>query len=194
MPREQSLKLLISEIEKIYPLSKSMSNALEEHVQERTIPRRATLLYEGGSQNSLWFIIRGFAREYQNSGVDWSESTNWFWQALDFVFHEAYFSEARSDVSIDFYTDALILEIDFLGLLKIPAIENEAAEFRNALIVRFESDRRNYLHDLANLPKMDHVRKFYYAHKYLFNFVRHRDLASFLRIKDKSIYRYLKKL
>jgi len=194
MAREENLNKLLSALESIHPLTVSLSKALVESTQDRTMHKKATILYEGGTQHSLWYIIQGFAREYVNDPIDWDESTSWFWQAGDFVFHEGFFAGNRSKVSIDFYSEAILLEVDFLDILKLHIPKDEINLLVRSMESRNQSQRKEHLIDLSNLTRMEHVKKFYRTHKPLFNYVRHKDLASFLGIKDKSIYRYLKGL
>ena len=194
MAREENFTKLLSALESIHPFSVALSKALEEAAKDRTMHKKGTLLSEGGIQHSLWFIAQGFAREYRYDPSSGDEHTNWFWQSGDFVFHNRILNEERSHVSIDFYAGSVLIELDLISLAENSEVVNECNQIMTTL-TDFNSMLRNeHLNDLVRLTRMLHVKKFYEGHQMLFNFVRHKDLASFLGIRDKSIYRYLKGL
>ncbi|RZJ87627.1 MAG: hypothetical protein EOO20_15630 [Chryseobacterium sp.] len=190
----ENINILFSSLEAICSLSIPFRKALEGAAQIRLLQRKATLLSEGGIQHSLWFIIQGYAREYQNDPLNWAESTNWFWQSGEFVFHNGLLKKQRSEVSIDFYSGAIIFEIDLISLSENLEISEELNSVITTLLEFNTRLRAHHIDDLLKLNRRDHVKKFYSKHQMLFNFVRHKDLASFFRIRDKSIYRYLKHL
>ncbi len=185
---------MLSDLESVHMVSLPLLKAMEESANIRSIHRKVTLLSEGSIQHSLWYLVHGFAREYQNDPNDGNEATNWFWQSGDFVFHNHFVNGERSEVSIDFYSGSALLEIDLIALSENTKILEEFTLIKGALTDFNMSLRHEHLRDLSKLTRLQHVKKFYDSHQMLFNFVRHKDLASFFGIRDKSIYRYLKGL
>jgi CRP-like cAMP-binding protein len=193
MSREEDVDRMLSALQQIHIPSILLSKGLVLAAQQRKIYKTVTLLHEGGSQQVLWFILDGFAREYHTESDNGREHTHWFWQAGDFVFHAGFLEHKKSGVSIDFYRDSRLLEID-LDMVSGKQLYNEVQQL-SYRFAEFSSKRRQeHLMDLLSLNRSAHVKKFFSGHQFLFNFVRHRDLASFLGIRDKSLYRYLKSL
>lgn len=173
------------------PLSVGLGMALRELVVLRELKKGSVLVERGKRSQVVWFIHSGSAKEVTHAEGCFSCRVSWFFFASDFVFaYPGFFAGEPASASIELLEDSVLLEIGLADLMGLRAGFAEVGLLVEK--VRAANERARALHggDLVNLSARERFQKFYGLHKGLFNVARHKDIASFLGIKDDGFHRY----
>jgi len=164
--------------------------ALREKVVLRKLARGTVLLERGKRQQVVWFVHSGTVKELSASG-DGGERVSWFWFASDFVFSfPGFFAQEPALSSMELVEDSVLLELSFAGLMELKEEFGELGLLVEKIRSRAERERALHAGDLVGLSARERFRKFFGLHKGLFNVARHKDIASFLGIRDDGFHRY----
>lgn len=192
MVREDYYQTFTSALAEIHDLSDALINALRPLANERTFRKNQHILNIGDEQHSIYFIIAGYAREVTPSEEHSNGQTTWFWFADDFVFHNGFFSKQSSEIDVEVYHDTTVLEISYENLRILMSRYPEVFILGEKLRIHYDRFRKQHISDLVSLRRWEHFELFYSRYKLLFNIARHRDIASFLGIRNHGLNRYFK--
>lgn len=171
-------------------VSNGFTQSLRSLIAFRRGRKGERLVLAGRVQQLVWFLHRGTAREV-SLGEDGLERTSWFWHASDFLFsYPGFFSREAALSDIELVEDSLLLEISFEHFLWLKESFPEVELLVEKIRAQHEKQRVAYARDLLDLRASERYRKLFAAHRELFNVARHRDIASFLGIRDDSLRRY----
>lgn len=154
--------------------------------------RRGTLLVEKGKrQQVVWFLHLGTAKEVTVDEVSMEGRVSWFWYPSDFLFsYPGFFAQEPAIASIELVEDSVLLEISYADFMEVRDSYAEVPLLVEKIRAHYEKMRVGHAADLVNLNARERYQKFFAAHKGLFNVARHKDIASFLGIKDDGFHRY----
>ncbi len=157
----------------------------------RELNKGTVLVDCGKRQQVVWFLHSGTAKEVTPSEAMTGGRVSWFWFSSDFLFsYPGFFAQEPAVASIELVEDSVLLEIsyrDFMGLREGFA---EMPLLVEKIRAHYEKARVGHAGDLVNLSARERYRKFFQEHKGLFNVAKHRDIASFLGIRDDGFHRY----
>ena len=194
MVQEEHFLFLIDRLSSLNILSAAFIKDLRTGISERTYSRNQYVLSEGQEQSGLWFIANGFAREVSSSLIIPHGMTSWFWFSGGVIFQNGFFGNQKSLVDIEIYRGTTVLEISNTLLKILSDKYTEVPLLAEALRFDDYKKRKDYLSDLVNLKRIQHIQQVFHEHKILFNTALHKDLASYFGIKSHNLTRYLKDL
>lgn len=192
MVREEHYQALTCALAEIHDLSDALINALRPLANERSYRKNQQILNVGDEQQSIYFIISGYAREVTPNVEQNHGQTTWFWFTGDFVFHNGFFSKQSSEIDVEIYHDTTLVEISYENLHILTSKFPEVYILGEKLRMYYDRFRKQHTSDLVSLRRWEHFELFYSLHKLLFNIARHRDIASFLGIRNHGLNRYFK--
>ncbi|WP_025146603.1 Crp/Fnr family transcriptional regulator [Pedobacter jeongneungensis] len=192
MVREDYYQAFTSALAEIHDLSDALINALRPLANERSYRKNQCILNVGDEQQSIYFLIAGYAREITPSEEQRNGQTTWFWFAGDFIFHNGFFSKQSSDIDIEIYHDTTVVEISYENLLLLMPKFPEVFILGEKLRMYYDRFRKQHTSDLVSIRRWEHFELFYLRNRSLFNIARHRDIASFLGIRNHGLNRYFK--
>lgn len=191
MVPELYYQAIVQRINDFTTVSQPFLNALRPLLKFYHFPNTEHLLRKGRKARYAYFIVKGYVREITPSSAVEQGHTTWFWFSGDFILaYPVFFNQKEALSDIEVLPDTVLLEIsheDFMALrIKFREVEKLVEE------VEFYYDKARIAHseDLFNLSGKQKYRKFYTAHPALFNVAKHKDIASFLGLKDIGFRRY----
>jgi hypothetical protein len=156
---------------------------------QQITPRFAQLLKAGNRPAHLWFMYEGFAREIGHD--EEYERTSWFYFAGDFMYsYPSFFSQLPAFRDIEIIDKSTLIEISYKDLIGLRHDFEELNLIFDLARDQCESERARYAAENHTLSAGERYEQYYQKHKPLFNIARHKDIASFLRIKSDGFRRY----
>jgi CRP-like cAMP-binding protein len=192
MVPEEYYQKLISGLSVIHGVSETLIKALRPIVRQRTQTKSRFLLNSGDVQQSIVFLLDGYIREIGTNSDNGEEETFWFWFSGDFVFQQGFIARQPSLVDIEIYGGSQVLEISHDDLMLVFKDFPELYVISEKLRLKDCALRRQHQSDLIRYRREEHFKKFYSSHHSMFNVARHRDIASYLGIRNHGLHRYLK--
>lgn len=155
----------------------------------REMSRGMLLLQAGHRPAHLWFMYEGFAREIGHD--EEYERTSWFYFAGDFMYsYPSFFNQLPAFRDIEIIADSTVVEISYKDLIGLRHDFEELNFTIDLARDQCESERARHASESHTLSARERYEQFYKKHKPLFNLARHKDIASFLRIKSDGFRRY----
>lgn len=172
-------------------LSRGFSGALFELLSFGGFSKGRVMVECGKRQDVVWFLHRGTAKEVSPCEDSALGRTSWFFTPSDFLFaHPGFFAREPAIASIELIEDCYLAEISYSDFMVLRGEFAEVEVLVERIRAKHEKARAEHLGDLVNLSAKERYHKFYAAHKGLFNVAKHKDIASFLGIKDDGFHRY----
>ncbi|AZI24151.1 Crp/Fnr family transcriptional regulator [Pedobacter sp. G11] len=191
MVPDPNFQAIVERINGFTTVSQPFLDALKPLLKIHHFPYTEHLLRTGRKARYAYFILKGYVREITPSSAVEQGHTTWFWFPGDFILaYPVFFNQKDALSDIEALPDTVLLEIsheDFMMLrIKFREVEKLVEE------IEFYYDKARIAHseDLFNLSGRQKYRKFYSAHPALFNVAKHKDIASFLGLKDIGFRRY----
>lgn len=173
------------------PVSVELGEALRSVAVLREFKKGMVLVERGKRQRLVWFMHSGSAKEVTLHEVVANGMVSWFFFASDFLFaYPGFFAGEPSVSSIELLEDSVLMEMDYTDLLRLGERFKEIALVIEKIRAVHERARAGHAGDLVSLSSKERYLKFFGLHKGLFNVARHKDIASFLGIKDDGFHRY----
>ncbi|MDN3588051.1 hypothetical protein QWY86_15315 [Pedobacter aquatilis] len=191
MLTDEYFQAVVKRIDSLTEVTPSFYIALRPLLKVYKFPNAEFILRKGRKAKFAWFVIKGYLREVNRNNDTGLPHTTWFWYPNDFVLaYPVFFNQKDAISDIEVLPNTTILEIshdDFLMLKsKFPAVIKLIEELK----FYYDKARIDHQEDLFNLSGKEKYRKFYAAHSALFNVAKHKDIASFLGLKDIGFRRY----
>lgn len=184
-------QMIVERINSIYPLDQIPTEKLIDAFRLFNYPRQECLLRKGRKPLFAWFVVSGYVREFTINEHTNAEHTTWFWFPGDFVLpHSVFFNQKDAVSNIDVLSNSILLEISLEDLLSIQQLFPEVQQFFQEIYFYYEKARIEHNENLYQLSGKAKYQKFYAEHPAIFNFAKHRDIASFLGLKDTGFRRY----
>jgi len=92
--------------------------------------------------------------------------------------------------SIELVEDSVLIEISYVDFMSLLESFGEVPSLVEKIRANYQKMRAGNSVDLANLYARERYQKFFGLHKELFNVAKHKDIASFLGIRDDGFHRY----
>jgi len=180
---------LLEKISSFHQITPLFVQKLKSLINFRELNRGDLLIQAGYGTTHLWFMFEGFAREV---GQDEElERTSWFYFAGDFMYaYPAFFSQLPAFRDIEIISKSIVVEISYKDLINLRKEFEELNMIIDLARGFCESERARYASENHTLTARERYEQFYDRHKGLFNIARHKDIASFLRIKSDGFRRY----
>lgn len=173
------------------PVSRELSEVLREMVVLRQGKRGEVLVELGKKQQLVWFLHSGTAMEVCPCERLTDGRVSWFWFPSDFLFcFPGFFAQVPVECSIVLVEDCVLLELSFSDFVGLRERFLEVGVMAEGIRALYERARAAHAGDLVNLSAKKRFDQFFRLHKGLFNVAKHKDIASFLGIKDDGFHRY----
>jgi signal-transduction protein with cAMP-binding, CBS, and nucleotidyltransferase domain len=172
-------------------VSPSLGLALRGLVVLRKLKKGTVLVERGKRSQRVWFMHVGSAKEVSAAGEGLSDRVSWFFFASELLFSfPGFFAGEVASASIELLEDSVLLEIAYADLMGLRESFNEVGFLVEKIRAAHERARALHSRDVMSLSARERFVKFFGEHKRLFNVARHKDIASFLGIKDDGFHRY----
>lgn len=149
------------------------------------------LLRKGRRAKFAWFVVEGYLREVTNNNASTITHTTWFWYPNDFVLaYPVFFNQKEAISDIEVMPNTILLELSYEDFLSLKTSFPEVNRLVEELKFYYDKARLDHQEDLFNLSGKQKYQKFHNAHPGLFNVAKHKDITSFLGLKDFSFRRY----
>ncbi len=182
---------LLVQLNSYVPVSVELGEALRAVVVLREFKKGLVLVERGKRQRLVWFMHSGSAKEVTTHDAVTDGRISWFFFASDFLFaYPGFFAGEPAASSIELLEDSALLEMNYSDLLKLAESFGEISLVIEKIRAVHERARASHAGDLVSLSSKERYVKFFSAHKGLFNVAKHKDIASFLGIKDDGFHRY----
>jgi len=171
------------------PLSRALLDAVRPLLQEVHVPRGKLLITSGHRPKKIWFLYEGYAREVGND--EDGERTSWFFSPGDFLYaYPSIFSQLPAFRDVEIIADSILLQISFENLVLLRHDFEELVGLIDLARDLCELERARFASMRETLSAKERYEWYFHDHKQLFNFARHKDIASLLRIKADGFRRY----
>ncbi|RYG54890.1 MAG: Crp/Fnr family transcriptional regulator [Chitinophagaceae bacterium] len=171
--------------------SGELVEALRGLVVLRSGKRGEVLVERGKRQKVVWFLHSGSAKEVSPCERVAGGRVSWFWFSSDFLFSfPGFFAQLPAVSSVELVEDSVLLELSFGDFASLRERFLELGVMVEKIRAHYEKGRVAHAGDLVDLSAKERFDKFFKLHKGLFNVVRHKDIASFLGIRDDGFHRY----
>ena len=188
---DAAFNLLCQRLSFFHPFSLVFRVELQSMMSLVELRKGEVMVAHGQRQTKVWFLCEGHAKEVSSSDQDGREHVSWFWFAGDFIFsYPGFFAQEPAIADIVLIEDCVLLEISFEGFVKLREEFAEVTLLVEKIRSYYERLRVGHASDLVNLSARERYQKFFAEHKSLFNSARHRDIASFLGIRNDGFNRY----
>lgn len=182
---------VIDRIAHFCEVSPAFYSGLRPLLKEYRFPYSEYILRKGRRAKFAWFVVEGYLREVTDSSILSYAHTTWFWYPGDFVLaHPGFFSQKEAISDIEVLPNTVLLEISLEDILSLKTSFPEVLRLIDELKFYYDKARFDHHEDLFNLSGKQKYRKFQSEHAALFNVAKHKDITSFLGMKDISFRRY----
>ncbi len=172
-------------------VSSELSAAMGPMLVLKELKRGTVLVNKGSRLRSIWFVHNGSVKEVTPLKDSASSRVSWFWTRGELVFYyPGFFAGEPAAVRIELLEDIVVLEMAYSDLLLLAEKFSEVPLLIEKIRAHHEKLRAAHAMDLVSLNARERYQKFFAAHKGLFNVARHKDIASFLGIRDDGFHRY----
>ncbi|MEJ5996588.1 cyclic nucleotide-binding domain-containing protein [Pedobacter sp. Du54] len=191
MVDQKALLHLMVSLSSYASLSTGFATALSPLVNCRSLKKGRVLVEVGRKEQLVWFLHAGTVKEVTAIQEQGTERVSWFWFPSDFIFYyPGFFAREPSASRIELVEDSLVLEIAYRDFISLVEKFSEVPLLIEKIRSRYENQRVSHSASLTTLNAKQRYLKFYQAHKNIFNVVKHKDIASFLGIKNDGFRRY----
>lgn len=182
---------IINRISSFCEISPAFYNALRPMLKCYKFPNSEYILRKGRRAKFAWFVLEGYLREVTNSNASNNMHTTWFWYPNDFVLaYPVFFNQKEAISDIEVLANTILLEISHEDFITLKASHPEVNKLVEEVKFYYDKARLDHNEDLFNLSGKQKYQKFHAAHPALFNVAKHKDITSFLGMKDFSFRRY----
>lgn len=182
---------LLERLSFFHVLSIGFRQALPGLLKYSELKKGTQLVKCGKRQDIVWFLHRGTAKEVSPLDDNAQGRTSWFWFASDFLFsYPGFFNREPASAGIELVEDSVLLEISYDDFMSLRMGFSEVHLLVEKIRGYYEGLRVGHAQDLVNLSAKERYLKFFQERKSLFNVAKHRDIASFLGIRDDGFHRY----
>lgn len=191
MISDVNYQAIISRISSFCEVSPNFYKALRPLLKEYKFPNSEFILRQGRKAKFAWFVVEGYLREVTNSNSTNPAHTTWFWYPNDFVLaYPVFFNQKDAISDIEVLPNTTLLEISYEDFILLKTLYPEVNKLVEEVKFYYDKARLDHHEDLFNLSGRQKYQKFHSAHPALFNVVKHKDITSFLGMKDFSFRRY----
>jgi hypothetical protein len=182
---------IINRITPFCEMSPGFYKALMPLLKVFKFPNSEYILRKGRKAKFAWFVAEGYLREVTNSNPSSIAHTTWFWYPNDFVLaYPVFFNQKEAVSDIEVLPNTTLLEISYEDFVSLKTSFPEVDKLVEEVKFHYDKARLDHQEDLFNLSGKQKYQKFHKAHPALFNVVKHKDITSFLGMKDFSFRRY----
>jgi len=182
-------KSLREKLNDLQPPSKLFLDAVYPMLEEVYVPKGKILIKSGQRPKKIWFLYQGFAREVGHD--EGGERTTWFFSPGDFLYaYPSFFSQLPAFRDIEIIRDSALLEISFQNLILLRHQFEELVGLIDIARDFCDMERARLVSMRETLSAKERYDRYFSDHKQLFNFARHKDIASLLGIKSDGFRRY----
>lgn len=183
----------LESLDQYYPLTVTQKQAILAKVKTVVLTKGTNLIEFGKHVTSIWFLKRGYAKETARDPLSSTEWISWLWFPGDYLLaHHCFFSGRPAVTTVELISDAIAIEISFKNIMEIRHLFPELTSLIEHLRSNCEQQRFNHAAERLLLSAQERFDRFYANHKEIFNVARHKDIASFLSIKDHGLNRYMR--
>lgn len=191
MVPEHYFQALVDRINSFYIVSQPLLNALRSLLRVYHFPNAEYILRKGRRARFAWFIVDGYVREVNNNIGKDNTHTTWFWYPGDLVLAYPVFLNQKDAVSdIEVLPNTTLLEISHEDFIYLKTKFPELGMLIEEIKYYYHKGRLDHNEDLFILSGKQKYRKLHQAHPKLFNVAKHKDIATFLGLKDIGFRRY----
>jgi len=191
MITDEYYQAIINRITSFCEIPPSFYTALRPMLKVYKFPNAEYILRKGRKAKFAWFVVEGYLREVTNSNPSNPGHTTWFWYPGDFVLaYPVFFNQKEAISDIEVLPNTILLEISHEDFLSLKAAFPEVSRLQEEVKFYFDKARIDHSEDLFNLSGKQKYQEFQKAHPALFNVAKHKDIASFLGLKDIGFRRY----
>ena len=181
---------IINRITSFCEMSPAFYNALMPLLKLYNFSNSEYILRKGRRAKFAWFVLKGYLREVTNAS-DSTTHTTWFWYPDDFVLaYPVFFNQKDAVSDIEVLPNTSLLELSYEDFLSLKDSFPEVNKLVEEVKFYYDTARIDHHEDLFNLSGKQNYQKFHSAHPGLFNVAKHKDITSFLGLKDFSFRRY----
>lgn len=191
MLKENHYHLFHKTLSESYFMPQKLLDAFYPLLTSRDFHRDEYLLREGRVPEFAWFIVQGYVREIKPTFGQPYGHTTWFWYPGEIVIPPlVFFTQRKATSDLEALKNTVLLEISYSSLLELSSTFREVGALEEEIRFRNEEARLSHAEDLFNLTGKQRYDKLLSTHPNLFNAAKHRDIASFIGIKDIGFRRY----
>lgn len=184
-------QLIINRITSFCDISPAFEAALKPKLKLFKFLNSEYILRRGRKPRFAWFVIEGYLREITYTNQAYIEHTTWFWYPNDFVLaYPVFFNQKDAISDIEVLPNTVLLEISHEDFIMLKTTFPEVIKLVEEVKYYYDKARLDHNEDLFNLSGKQKYEKFHTAHRGLFNVAKHKDIASFLGLKDIGFRRY----
>jgi hypothetical protein len=189
MVQDLLFRSLREKLDSFHAPSKPFLDAVYPILEEVHMPRGGMLIKSGHRPKKRWYLYHGFAREIGND--EDSERTTWFFSPGDFVYaYPSFFSQLPAFRDVEIISDSILLEVSFQNLILLRHRFEELVNLIDIARDCCDLERGRLVSMRENLSAKERYDRYFNDHKLLFNFAKHKDIASLLGIKSDGFRRY----
>lgn len=191
MVPEHYFQTIVDRINSFYVVSQPLLNALKPLFKVYHFPNSEYILRKGRKARFAWFILEGYVREVNNNTANDNSHTTWFWYPGDFVLaYPVFLNQKEAILDIEVLPNTVLLEISHEEFMTLKIRFPELTVLIEEIKYYYHKGRLDHSEDLFNLSGKQKYKKLQKAHPRLFNVAKHKDIASFLGLKDIGFRRY----
>lgn len=191
MISDEQYHAILKRIDSFYEMSSDFKIALRPLLKVYKFPNSEYILRRGRKAKFAWFVLEGYLREVANNNSRGRIHTSWFWFPNDFVLPYPVFLNQKDTISdIEVLPNTTLLEISHEDFMNLKKLFPEVKKLLEEIKFYYDKARLDHAEDLFSLSGKEKYQKFYKAHPGLFNVAKHKDITSFLGMKDISLRRY----
>ena len=180
---------MIQRLSTFQPLSSGLVLALKHSLTLVEFARGHLLVDVGKRQQLVWFMVSGTVKEVTPIlKREWRAGSG---SRMIFVFsYPSFFAHEPALALIETVEECRMLELSYSDFMVLKDRFMEMQLLVEWVRSRYAKVRVSHASDLVSLSAKERYNKFYAAHKKIFNVTKHKDIASFLGIRDDGFHRY----
>jgi CRP-like cAMP-binding protein len=178
---------LFSMLGRYHPLSAGLKSYLLTILRLKEVAKGKLLLMAGQIPDSYWYIHKGSARVYVDSGKS-RQNTLWFWNAQELMYSRTgFFTHTPGKENIQMMEDSILYCIPYNHIDNLVRLFPEFYEIEKALQERHLGELIEHGSDLKTLSAVERYTKLQQRQPKLFNIAYIKDIASFMGIYPDTL-------
>ncbi|WP_152542464.1 Crp/Fnr family transcriptional regulator [Pedobacter sp. V48] len=181
-------------MERFLNLSVKFRLALRAVLFETTYKKGARILNAGSTQQSLWFLLHGLAREIRVHPDTFIENTAWFWLDHSFLYTTpGLFSREPSENTIELSEECKVILMSYDDLAKLKETHCETELIIERIRGAYDSIRQLAADDIRNLTTDERYLKHQKVLDNLFGRTQLRYIAGYMGMSPDTLGKLRKK-
>lgn len=185
---------ILTRIEQFYPVSTTFKTMFAELLHFENRKQGFPLLNHREVQMTIWFIILGSARAIRKTGQEVStHHTSWLWFESDIIINPNFYDDGPSPYDIDLLEDSYLAYLTKDDIKTLKQSGTDMNEFLSKLRSHDERLRESHYEDVITKTKKQLYDQILIEHPTIFNYVKIKDVASFLGMAPDTLYKLRRK-